>query len=82
MYRNKEAQEGRGIALILEDRNGTTEHFYYIPLLWDESEGVDIKTAHNVSADMLRDLAIWLAENGYLPNSDGGIMELAGSAEF
>lgn len=60
------AVAGLGVCLELTDRNGRASFFY-------PSADSPI-----VSAMSLCDLAVWLAENGYMHNSDGSAMILAG----
>jgi len=59
------AKEGLGVCLSIVDCNGHAAFFFPIDPLDD-----DITFADNVSSMMLKEVAIWLAENGYLPASD------------
>lgn len=61
---------GFGVCLELIDRNGRSAFFY--PL------HDPLRDIGNVAALSLRDLAVWLAEAGYMPDSDGSMMVLAG----
>lgn len=59
------AKDGLGVSLYIVDGNGHSS--FYFPFDLDDD---DIDTAESLSATVLQQVAIWLAENGYLPTSD------------
>lgn len=60
------AVAGFGVCLELIDRNGQASFFF----------PVDYENPAAVCGDVLVSLSVWLAENGYMPTSDGGQMVL------
>jgi hypothetical protein len=73
MKNQTRALAGHGVSLHLTDGNGTAS-FFYAYTNPDENAFI--------SALLLRDVAIWLAESGNLSNSDGGQMVLADTVLF
>lgn len=71
MFNRNRAEGGEGLCFELCDENGRASFFYKFTR--DE-----IDNPGKIASQVLRDVAVWLAEGGYLPSSDGSPMVLGG----